>query len=122
MFRRLSHYMAAAILTLILTASAGAQTVKGLDDPDGTTGVPSLPSGDAPSQFLIEPDAAIKGNNIKQQTYRSQATGQNKNWNLDIGRFQTPINEDPNQVAEDLKDRNFSGMRFRLPLRGGTRN
>lgn len=122
MCRRSPLLLILAVLALNLAAPAGAQPVKGVNEPGSGTDAPSLPSGDASSQFLIEPEAEILGNQIKQQTYRSQAAGENRNWNLDIGRFQSPIDEDPNQVAEDLKDRNFSGMRFRLPFRGGTRN
>ena len=73
-----------------------------------------------PSEFLMEPDAQIKGFNIKQRTFRSQAVGQNKAWDLDIGRFQGGIDEDPNHVFEDLDNDTYSGMRLRLPFRGRT--
>jgi len=72
------------------------------------------------SPFLMEPDAQIKGDRIKEETFKSLPAGQNQNWNLDIGRFQPKINDDPNGVAPDLEG-DYSGMRFRLPLRGGLR-
>jgi hypothetical protein len=99
---------------------ATAQPVKGVTDEGVTPGGNSVPSGETPSQFLMDPEAQIKGNDIKRKTYRSQPAGQNQNWNLDIGRFQPPINEDPNQLAEDLEDSNYSGVRLRLPFRGRT--
>ena len=81
----------------------------------------AVPAIQAPSEFLIEPDAQIKGLNIKQKTFRSQAVGQNKGWDLDIGRFQEGIDEDPNSVFEDLDNDTYSGMRLRLPFLGGTK-
>lgn len=72
------------------------------------------------SPFLMEPDAQIKGDRIKDETFKSLPAGQNQNWNLDIGRFQPKINDDPNGVAPDLEG-DYSGMRLRLPLRGGLR-
>ncbi|GBE43970.1 hypothetical protein BMS3Bbin10_02054 [bacterium BMS3Bbin10] len=120
MRQRSPQFLLSAALALTLAAPAGAQSVKGLNAPGA--GAPSLPSSEAPSQFLIEPEAEIKGDRIKQQTYRSQAVGQNRNWDLDIGRFQAPINEDPNQLADDLTNSDFSGMRLRLPFRGRTGN
>ena len=113
------QYLIVAALALTLTTPAGAQPVKGLDAPVGAD-ASSPSSGEAGSQFLIEPEVGIKGDRIKRQTYRSQAAGQNRNWNLDIGRFQAPTNEDPNQLADDLTNSNFSGMRLRLPFRGRT--
>jgi len=110
-----------AVLLLALAVfvpAAKAQTVKGIDSPEAGAGQQPAISGGAPSSFLIEPDAQIKGDKIKRQTYRSQSVGQNKNWDLDIGRFQAPINEDPNRLMEDLDDSNYSGMRLRLPLGG----
>jgi len=70
------------------------------------------------SPFLLEPEVEIKGDEIKRETYRSQSAGQNQNWNLDIGRFQPKINDDPNDLIDDDKQ-GYSGMRLRLPLRGG---
>ena len=98
-------------------ADVQAQTVRGLDSPGAGEGAP--PAGTPPS-FIIEPDAQIKGDQIKQQTYRSQAVGKNQNWDLDIGRFQAPYNEDPQGLAEDIQDSDYSGMRLRLPFRGRT--
>mgnify|MGYP007073204953 CR=1 FL=1 len=72
------------------------------------------------SPFLMEPDAQLKGDRIKDETFNSQPAGQNQNWNLDIGRFQPKINDDPNRVAPDLEG-DYSGLRLRLPLRGGLR-
>lgn len=74
-----------------------------------------------PSPFLLEPEFKVKGDEIKSQTYRSQPAGQNQNWNLDIGRFQPKFEDDPNKLAPDLEG-NYSGMRLRLPLRGGLGN
>ncbi|MEM8743128.1 MAG: hypothetical protein AAGF14_00680 [Pseudomonadota bacterium] len=91
--------------------------MRGLDSP-GTGEAP--PSTGAPSSFIIEPDAQIQGDQIKQQTYRSQSVGKNQNWDLDIGRFQAPYNEDPAGLAEDIEDSDYSGMRLRLPFRGRT--
>ena len=119
MRRKSQQILFAAALTFACAAPAGAQSVQGVNNPGGAPAASSLPSGDPLSLFLLEPEAEIKGNRIKQQTYRSQAAGQNKNWNLDIGRFQAPVNEDPNQLADDLTEGNFSGMRLRLPFRGG---
>lgn len=73
------------------------------------------------SSFIIDPKTEIQGDQIKSETYRSQPAGKNHNWNLDIGRFQQPIEQEPsefNNRAEDLNE-NYSGMRFRLPLKGG---
>lgn len=121
MSRRSPQVLILAALALALAAPSVAQSVKGLDAPGGADA--SSPSqGEGTSQFLIEPEAEIKGDRIKQQTYRSQAVGQNRNWDLDIGRFQAPINEDPNQFADDLTNSDFSGMRLRLPFRGRTGN
>lgn len=75
----------------------------------------------APSPFLLEPEVEIQGDQIKRETFRSQPAGQNQNWNLDIGRFQPKIDEDPNGLIEDEKH-GYSGMRLRLPLRGGLGN
>ena len=112
-----------ALVLLALAASpfaARAQTVQGLDAPGAGEGQGSTANPGPPSSFIIEPDAQIEGDRIKQQTYRSQAVGKNRNWDLDIGRFQPPINEDPNGLAEDLEDNDYSGMRLRLPFRGRT--
>lgn len=118
------HIIAGAAIALSALAAAPyaaqAQTVRGLDSPGvGDTQGSSANSG-PPSSFIIEPEAQIEGDRIKQQTYRSQAIGKNRNWDLDIGRFQAPIDEDPNGLAEDLEDSNYSGMRLRLPFRGRT--
>lgn len=91
------------------TATAQAQ----LPEP-----VPESTLQPAPSPFLLEPEPEIEGNRIKSETYRTQPTGQNQNWNLDIGRFQPKINDDPNGLAQDDKQ-GYSGLRLRLPLRGG---
>lgn len=122
MCRTSQKILFAAALSFACAAPASAQSIKGDIGAGGGPAASSLPSEDTLSPFLIEPDAAIQGNLIKQQTYRSQAAGQNRNWNLDIGRFQTPIDEDPNKLADDLTEGNYSGMRFRLPFRGGTDN
>lgn len=122
MCRASPQFFVLAALALIWSAPVCAQSVKGLDTPNGGAAGPPLLSGETPSQFLIEPEAEIEGDKIKQQTYRSQAAGQNRNWNLDIGRFQAPVNQDPNQLADDPADSAFSGMRFRLPFRGGIKN
>ena len=123
MFSHRRKMLLIACLTLALAgpyAPAAAQNVKGLSDNSGGAPRPTLPPGEGPSQFIIEPDAQIKGDNIKQQTYRSDPAGQNKNWNLDIGRFQGDYKEDPNRALESLDNDTFSGMRLRLPFRGRT--
>ncbi len=122
MYRTSLQILFAAAVTFACAAPVSAQSVKGVNSPDEALAASPNPSDGALSLFLLEPEAEIQGNRIKQQTYRSQAAGQNKNWNLDIGRFQEPVNEDPNQLAEELREGNFSGMRFRLPFRGGLGN
>ena len=121
--------MQAARLSLIAAMAAlaggmsyaGAQSVQGLPDNAAANRAPGgAPATQEPSQFLIEPGTQIEGDNIKQQTFRSQAAGQNRNWNLDIGRFQGGIDEDPNRVFEDLDNDTYSGLRLRLPFRGRT--
>lgn len=119
----LNHLKITAVLVFALAAphhGALAQAVKGLDAPDAGANSPAGIDADKPSSFLIEPEAEIKGDQIKRRTYRSQAVGQNKNWDLDIGGFQAPVDEDPNRLVEDLEDSNYSGMRLRLPFRGRT--
>jgi len=111
------------ILTLALAwpyAPVAAQNVKGLDNNSGGTSRPTLSLGEGKSEFLIDPEAQIKGENNKLHTYRSDPAGQNKNWNLDIGRFQDEYKEDPNRIAEELDKDSFSGVRLRLPFRGRT--
>ncbi|MDA7947614.1 MAG: hypothetical protein MPJ78_09055 [Hyphomicrobiaceae bacterium] len=114
----LTYALKFAVIVLATLAAprgdARAQAVRGLDAQD-SNGQPG-----APSSFIIEPDAQIKGDQIKQRTYRSQAVGKNRNWDLDIGRFQPLINEDPSGLAEDIEDNDYSGMRLRLPFRGRT--
>ena len=109
--------IAAAVTLIGGGISAFAQSIQGLPD----NSADERPH----SEFLLEPDAQIQGENIKQQTFRSQAAGKNKNWDLDIGRFQGKIDEDPNNslynhTIEDANRDTFSGMRLRLPFRGGT--
>ena len=102
-------------------SSAVAQSGPGGNDNAAANAAPAgVPAIQAPSDFLMEPDAQIEGLNIKQRTYRSQAVGQNKAWDLDIGRFQGEIDQDPNRVYEDLDNNTYSGMRLRLPFRGRT--
>lgn len=130
MFNHRRKMLLLASLALVLAgayAPVAAQNVKGLDDNIGGGATQyTLPSGEGPSQFLIDPDAQIKGDTIKQQTFRSDPAGQNKNWNLDIGRFQGDYRVDPNSVVppsralEDLDNDTFSGVRLRLPFRGRT--
>ena len=123
MFNHRQKMLLIASLALALAAPYApvtAQTVKGLNDNSAGAAPPALPLGQEPSLFLIEPEAQIKGDNIKQHTFRSQAVGQNKNWDLDIGRFQGDYKEDPNRALEDLDSDTFSGMRLRLPFRGRT--
>jgi hypothetical protein len=118
---RLSLITAMAAL-IVWVSPAGAQNIPALPDNAAATTAPGAePDIQVPSEFLIEPDAQIKGLAIKQKTYRSQAVGQNKGWDLDIGRFQGGIDEDPNRVFEDLDNDTYSGMRLRLPFLGGTK-
>jgi len=118
---RLSLITVMAAFTVWVSSSV-AQTVPGLPDNAAANTVSgAAPVIQVPSEFLIEPDAQIKGLSIKQKTYRSQAVGQNKAWDLDIGRFQGGIEEDPNRVFEDLDNETYSGMRLRLPFLGGTK-
>ena len=119
--RRKIQFM--TFLTLVLAwpyAPVTAQTVKGLDNNSSGTSQPTLSMGEGKSEFLIDPEAQIKGENIKQHTYRSDPAGQNKNWNLDIGRFQDEYKDDPNRISDKLDNDSFSGMRLRLPFRGRT--
>jgi hypothetical protein len=130
MFNHRRKMLLLASLALVLAgpyAPVAAQIVKGLNDNIGGGATQhTLPSGEGPSQFLLDPDAQIKGDTIKQQTFRSDPAGQNKNWNLDIGRFQGDYRVDPNSVVspsralEDLDNDTFSGVRLRLPFRGRT--
>jgi hypothetical protein len=130
MFNHRRKMLLLASLALVLAgpyAPVAAQNIKGLNDNIGGDATQhTLPSGEGPSQFLIDPDAQIKGDAIKQQTFRSDPAGQNKNWNLDIGRFQGDYRVDPNSVVspsralEDLDNDTFSGVRLRLPFRGRT--
>lgn len=107
---------------LMLTASSfGWSQETRSDAPALSTPSPTIQTGQNPaSPFLLEPEIEIKGDRIKRETYRSQPAGQNQNWNLDIGRFQPKIDDDPNDLIEDDKQ-GYSGMRLRLPLRGGLR-
>lgn len=110
-------------LTLVLAwpyAPVTAQQVKGLDSNISGTSQPTLTLGEGKSDFLIDPDAEIKGENNRLHTYRTDPAGQNKNWNLDIGRFQDEYKEDPNRISEELDNDSFSGVRLRLPFRGRT--
>jgi hypothetical protein len=116
--------MKSALLSLIAvmaalsvwTSSAGAQNAPGLTD---NTAPGAAPAIQLPSEFLIEPDAQLKGLDIKQKTYRSKTVGQKKAWDLDIGRFQGGYEQDPNRVFEDQDNDAYSGMRLRLPFLGG---
>jgi len=123
-----NHYWKIPFLVSLILALAGpyaraySQNIKGLNDNGGTAAQKSLPLGQTPSQFLIEPEAQIKGDKIKNQTYRTQPAGQNKNWDLDIGRFQPPITSEPDQFAVDPEIDTYTGMRLRLPFRGRTGN
>lgn len=113
-----------AILAAFLTASASSSAYAQANGPSAplntTPGATPQDGAGAISPFLMEPEAQIKGDRIKEETFNSQPTGQNQNWNLDIGRFQPKINDDPNRVAPDLEE-DYSGIRLRLPLRGGLR-
>lgn len=104
-----------AVLSWPHTPEARAQNV----DTTAESAAGTAPAQPEQSPFLLEPEVQIKGDNIKSQTYNTQPAGQNKNWNLDIGRFQPQVNEDPNRLADDL-DTDYSGMRLRLPFRGRT--
>lgn len=112
-------------LTLALAgayAPAYSQNIKDLNENGGNAAQKSPPLNETPSQFLIEPETQIKGDRIKNQTYRTQQAGQNKNWDLDIGRFQPPITDEPDQFAVDPEIDTYTGMRLRLPFRGRTGN
>ncbi len=116
-------YVAGLALALAGQYTPGnAQNVRGLNENSvsGGTTQPALPPSEGASQFLIEPEAQIKGDTIKQKTYRSDPAGQNQNWNLDIGRFQGDYNEDPKSALDAPDNDTFSGVRLRLPFRGGT--
>lgn len=109
---------AIAFIAALMFASTAPGPFACAQDSGAETPV-QVPVGQTPSPFLLEPEAQIRGDNIKSQTYNSQPAGENKNWNLDIGRFQPPVNEDPNRLADDLEG-SYSGMRLRLPFRGRT--
>jgi hypothetical protein len=108
----------AGLLAVLSWPHAPEACAQGVDTTVGSaTGTASAQPEQSP--FLLEPDVQIKGDNIKSQTYNTQPAGQNKNWNLDIGRFQPQVKEDPNRLADDI-DTDYSGMRLRLPFRGRT--
>lgn len=114
-----------SLLTLLLVltsvmSNAQAQVPAPTAEP-GTANLPENTSREPTSPFLIEPDAQLKGDKIKQQTYKSQPAGENQNWNLDIGRFQEPIDTNPPLTDSEKLNENYTGMRLRLPLRGKTR-
>ncbi len=128
-----NHRWKIPLLVSLILALAGAyapvysQNIKGLNENGGNAAQKSTPVSETPSQFLIEPEAQIKGDRIKKQTYRTQQVGQNKNWDLDMGRFQGKLDEDPNnphsnRTIEDVNRDTFTGMRLRLPFRGRTGN
>ena len=113
------HISALSALLVAIAVSAfpswsQAQNVKGVGTEESKDS--ATPPLIELSPFLLEPEVQIRGDQIKQETYRSQPAGQGQNWNLDIGRFQSPINEDPNDLAQDL-EQPYSGMRLRLPFR-----
>ncbi len=122
------HRWKIPLLVSLILALAGAyapvysQNIKNPNDNGGNAAQKSTPVSETPSQFLIEPEAQIKGDRIKNQTYRTQQAGQNKNWDLDIGRFQPPITDEPDQFAVDPEIDTYTGMRLRLPFRGRTGN
>jgi hypothetical protein len=127
------HRWKIPLLVALILALAGAyapvysQNIKDLNENGGNAAQKSTPVSETPSQFLIEPEAQIKGDRIKKQTYRTQQVGQNKNWDLDMGRFQGKLDEDPNnphsnRTIEDVNRDTFTGMRLRLPFRGRTGN
>lgn len=102
---------AAALLFAGTATSALAQTA------------PSQPPSDLstlPPSTLVDPQAEKDAARIKSQTWRSAPVGQNKNWNLDIGHF-----KEDKSLEQDLRQRidedvdAYSGMRLRLPLKGG---
>lgn len=68
--------------------------------------------------FQVDPIIEQQADRIKQQTYRSRGVGEQKTWNLDIGRFQDNIPE-PRQDFLDEPIGSYSGLRLRMPLRGG---
>lgn len=110
----------AAALALAIAGSAVQARAQGVPSATADSATPPIVNPSAGSSpFLLDPGAQIEGDRIKRETYRSQPAGQNQNWNLDIGRFQPQVDDDPNQLADDLKE-NYSGMRLRLPFRGGT--
>ena len=67
--------------------------------------------------FQVDPIIEQKADRIKQQTFRSRGVGEQKNWNLDIGRFQDNVPE-PRHDFLDEPIGPYSGMRLRVPLRG----
>jgi hypothetical protein len=124
MFNHRPTMLPIACLVLALAGPftpAIAQTIQGLNNNTGIDNAArgAQPPGGGSSQFLIEPETQIKGDVIKQKTYRTDPAGQNQNWNLDIGRFQGDYTEDTDHTLKDLDNDTFSGMRLRLPFRGG---
>lgn len=102
--------LAAAALLALSAAPLPAQTLQ-----------PSSPDYVPPSAgSLIDPQVQRDADEIKKQTWRSAPAGEQGNWTLDIGRFEEDKDEEQDlreRISEDVES--YSGMRLRLPLKGG---
>ena len=99
----------AAVMAVAGTGLAYAQSNEAQRSPPPATGTKD--------SFQVDPIIEQKADRIKQQTYRSRGVGEQKTWNLDIGRFQANIPE-PRQDFLDEPIGPYSGLRLRMPLRG----
>lgn len=102
---------AAALLVLAAALPFSRPAVAQQPDP------PVLQPGYSPA-LTLDPDAQRQADQIRKEQYKSDTIGQGGNLSLDIGKFVTepdPIERSMPDVQED----SYTGMRLRLPLRGG---
>lgn len=126
-YRELLRSVAVVLVLAVSGSLANAQTIRGIDEygGEGMDDYHGSLAGSAnadglTSEFIIEQETETKGANIKLNSFNSKAVGQNKNWDLDMGRFQEELRSDPNQPQIDKFKENYSGMRLKLPFRGRT--
>lgn len=102
----------AATLTLAWAPDAAtAQSSPGQPPPQ--TGPDSRPAG-----TILNRDAPITEQEIrKNRSYRSRGVGERNKWNLDIGGFSEELKARPEELPNEPIG-NYSGFRFRVPLKG----
>ncbi|MEC9368628.1 MAG: hypothetical protein VX871_08035 [Pseudomonadota bacterium] len=71
----------------------------------------------APSMAL-DPDAQRRADQIRREQYKSETIGQGGNLSLDVGKFVTDTNPVERSLP-DVQEESYTGMRLRLPLKGG---